>query len=83
MEKRFSLIEAPSKEFENSNTLSTNVLTIYPGECIMLDGFPKTRDTLSKFGIKTKVFNGNALCVGCEGGPTCLTRPIYRNKLSY
>ena len=40
--KGFQLIEAPMSEFEESNTLSTNVLAISPGNCIMLNGLPKT-----------------------------------------
>jgi N-dimethylarginine dimethylaminohydrolase len=77
--KGFQLIEAPMSEFEESNTLSTNVLAISPGNCVMLNGLPKTTEKLQKSGIKVQVFNGDALCIGCEGGPTCLTRPLYRS----
>ncbi len=77
-EKKITLLEAPFSEFENSNTLSTNVLATNPGECIMLDSVPETRQILQKAGITVKVFDGDALCVGCEGGPTCLTRPLLR-----
>ena len=80
IEKQFSLIEAPVLEFERSNTLSTNVLATSPGKCIMLDSVPNTRFALEKQGIQVKVFNGDSLCIGCEGGPTCLTRPILREK---
>ena len=77
--KEFNIIEAPYDEFEKSNTLSTNVLALSPGNCIMIDGFPKTRKALLDSGIKVQVFDGEALCIGCEGGPTCLTRPLLRN----
>ena len=77
--KGFQLIEAPMSEFEESNTLSTNVLAISPGNCVMLNGLPKTTEKLQKSGIKVQVFDGDALCIGCEGGPTCLTRPLYRS----
>jgi N-dimethylarginine dimethylaminohydrolase len=77
-EKNFSLIEAPYHEFEKSNTLSTNVLAIRPRKCIMLDSVPETTAVLRSAGITVKVFNGDALCIGCEGGPTCLTRPLLR-----
>ena len=80
IEKQFSLIEAPVLEFKRSNTLSTNVLATSPGKCIMLDSVPKTRLALEKHGIQIKVFNGDSLCIGCEGGPTCLTRPILREQ---
>ncbi len=75
----FELIEVPYDEFESSNTLCANILAIEPGNCIMVDGFPKTRGLLESAGIHVRVFDGQALCVGCEGGPTCLTRPILRS----
>lgn len=76
----FSLIELPYDEYENSSTLSGNILAIAPGECIMIDGFPQTRKLLEEVGIKVQVFTGDALCIGCEGGPTCMSRPIYRSQ---
>ena len=74
----FELIETPYAEFEESNTLSANVLAISPGRCIMIDGFSDTRHVLETAGIAVQVFDGDALCIGCEGGPTCLTRPLLR-----
>ena len=78
IDRGFTLIEAPYKEFEESGTLSTNVLATTPGECIMLDGLPETRSALTDAGVKVRVFDGESLCMGCEGGPTCLTRPLLR-----
>lgn len=77
--RNFQIIEAPYDEFESSSTLSTNVLAISPGNCIMLSNLPSTTKKLEEFGINVQVFNGHALCVGCEGGPTCLTRPLLRD----
>ncbi|MDE2648941.1 MAG: arginine deiminase family protein [Paracoccaceae bacterium] len=76
--KGFKLIEAPYEEFKKSNTLSTNILAMAPGDCLMLNGLPETRKALIQSGIKVEVFDGNELCIGCEGGPTCLTRPLLR-----
>ena len=78
LKKDFLLIEAPEKEFHHSHTLSTNVLATAPGNCIMIDGLPHTRNALEKEGINIRVFDGDALCIACEGGPTCLTRPLLR-----
>ena len=75
----YTLIPAPMSEFQSSGTLSTNVLTTSPGKCIMLAGLPKTRAVLETAGIEITVFDGDALCIGCEGGPTCLTRPVLRS----
>ena len=74
----FTLLEAPFDEFEESGTLSTNILSTAPGDCIMLGELPKTRAVLTAAGIKLRLFDGRALCIGCEGGPTCLTRPLLR-----
>ena len=49
-----------------------------PGDCLMLNGLPETKNALIRAGIKVDVFDGNELCIGCEGGPTCLTRPLLR-----
>ena len=76
--KSVKIISAPENEFFESDTLSTNVLAVAPGECLMLDNLPKTAKVLRNSGIKVTTFRAPALCIGCEGGPTCLTRPLYR-----
>jgi len=76
----FSLIEIPYDEYEKSGTLSGNILAVAPAECIMIDGFAQTRKLLQEAGIHVQVFAGDALCIGCEGGPTCMSRPIYRSQ---
>ena len=77
-EKEFTLLEAPYEEFVSSGTLSTNVLAVAPGHCIMIAGLPQTRAVLERAGIEVQLFQGDSLCIGCEGGPTCLTRPLLR-----
>jgi dimethylargininase len=76
----FKLIEIPYDEYEQSGTLSGNILAVAPAECIMIDGFTQTRKLLQAAGINVQVFVGDALCIGCEGGPTCMSRPIYRSQ---
>ena len=77
-EKDYELIEAPEDEFISSEGLNINVLTTKPGICVMISGFSKTTDALEKSGVIVHTFDGSSLCIGCEGGPTCLTRPILR-----
>ena len=77
--KGYDLIEAPEDEFISSEGLNINVLTIKPGICVMISGFPRTKKALEKKGVTVHPFNGESLCIGCEGGPTCLTRPIFRS----
>ena len=74
----FQLIDISRDEFESSGTLSANILALAPGRCIMIDGYPDTRKALEAAGVQVTVFNGKALCVGCEGGPTCMSRPVLR-----
>jgi len=72
------LIDADAEEFAASFGLSVNVLPTAPGEVIAVDGFAQTRRAMETAGCKVRVFAGDALCLPCEGGPTCLTRPILR-----
>ena len=76
--KGYELIEAPEDEFISSEGLNINVLAIKPGICVMISGCPKTKKAIEKKGITVYTFDGDSLCIGCEGGPTCLTRPILR-----
>ena len=78
-EKGYDLIEAPEDEFISSEGLNINVLAVRPGVCVMISGFPQTKKALEASGVKVHTFDGNSLCIGCEGGPTCLTRPIFRS----
>jgi len=74
----WTLLHAPTDEFEASNGLSLNVLMLSPQDVVMVDGFPKTRALMEAHGCRVQVFEGDALCIACEGGPTCLTRPVLR-----
>ncbi|AEF56307.1 dimethylarginine dimethylaminohydrolase family protein [Marinomonas posidonica] len=69
---------APEDEFTASFGLNLNVLPTSPDQCIMIDGFPKTKQVMEEHGVTVTVFEGDALCMACEGGPTCLTNPILR-----
>lgn len=76
--KGVDMIVAPADEFAASHGLSLNVLPTAPREVIMVGGFPQTRATMEAAGCSVSVFEADALCIACEGGPTCLTRPILR-----
>ena len=77
-EKSIKLLQAPEDEFNASFGLNLNVLPTAPGQLIMVDGFPKTRLLLEEAGCHVETFEADALCIACEGGPTCLTRPVLR-----
>jgi N-dimethylarginine dimethylaminohydrolase len=77
-ERGITMIVAPEEEFTASNGLNLNVLPTSPKKVIMVEGFPKTRAAMEAAGCEVETFPADALCIACEGGPTCLTRPILR-----
>jgi N-dimethylarginine dimethylaminohydrolase len=71
----FRLVEVPDEEFA---TMGPNVLALAPGECLMLEGSPITRRRLEAAGCEVQTYRGEEISLKAEGGPTCLTRPIWR-----
>src|SRR5262249_58725071 len=71
----FRLVEVPEAEFA---TMGPNVLALAPGECLMLEGNPITRRRLESAGCEVQTYRGDEISLKAEGGPTCLTRPIWR-----
>jgi N-dimethylarginine dimethylaminohydrolase len=72
------LVEGDGGEFAASNGLSLNVLPTSPRQVIAVAGFPRTAAAMEAAGCTVTTFQADALCIACEGGPTCLTRPILR-----
>lgn len=72
------LVHGDADEFSASNGLSLNVLPTAPRQVIAVAGFPKTAAAMEKAGCTVATFEADALCIACEGGPTCLTRPVLR-----
>lgn len=77
-ERGFECLEANEKEFMASGGLSVNVLALGPRKCLTLAGFPRTLRTMKDAGCEVTCFMADALCLPCEGGPTCLTLPLWR-----
>jgi len=75
----YDLLHAPTDELEASAGLSVNVLATGPRRGIAVDGFPRTVDLMRSAGCDVTVFRADELCIPCEGGPTCLTRPLLRD----
>ncbi len=76
----YELLHAPHDEFEASMGLNLNVLATGPRRCIGVDGFPETQRLMREAGCEVEVFTADELCLPCEGGPTCLTRPLHRQR---
>jgi dimethylargininase len=74
-DRGMDLIEVPEDEF---NTMGTNVLTIAPRLCMVVEGNPVTEQRLRDAGCRVLRYKGDEITLKSEGGPTCLTRPILR-----
>lgn len=72
----FRLVEVPDEEFV---TMGPNVLALSPGNCVMLDRNPVTKQRLEAAGCRVQTYRGDEISLKAEGGATCLTRPILRN----
>jgi dimethylargininase len=73
------LLEVPEREF--GRTQGTNVLAVAPRKCVLLEENPVTKRLLEKAGCEVVTFPGAPLSLKAEGGPTCLTRPVWRDPL--
>jgi N-dimethylarginine dimethylaminohydrolase len=71
------LIEVPEEEFA---TQGPNVLALAPRQLLMLDGNPVTRRRLEGAGCEVATYRGREISLKAEGGPTCLTRPVWREE---
>jgi N-dimethylarginine dimethylaminohydrolase len=75
LQRGYQLIEVPDEEFDS---MGCNVLALAPRQCLMVDGNPVTKAALKKAGCTVTVYKGEEISVKGGGGPTCLTRPVYR-----
>jgi dimethylargininase len=69
------LVEVPEEEFP---TQGSNVLALAPRKALMLEGNPVTRRLLEEAGCEVATYRGREISFKAEGGPTCLTRPLWR-----
>jgi dimethylargininase len=76
-EKGFSLIEVPEEEYL---TMATNILAIAPKTCLTIEGNPKTKAKLEQAGMQVLTYKGEEISHKAEGGATCLTRSILRER---
>jgi N-dimethylarginine dimethylaminohydrolase len=76
LKRRFELVEVPDEELA---TLAPNVLALAPRRCLMLEGSPVTRGRLEAAGCEVTTYRGDEISLKAEGGPTCLTLPLWRS----
>ncbi len=77
-EMGYGLLHIPVDEFQSSAGLCVNVLATAPRVGIAIAGFDKTRKLMTEAACEIATFEADELCLPCEGGPTCLTRPLLR-----
>ncbi len=75
IQRGFEFVEVPEEEFES---MGCNVLALAPRKCLIVAGNPITESRLNAAGCEVITYTGQEISVKGGGGPTCLTRPIYR-----
>ncbi len=74
-----ALVAVPDDEVA---TQAPNVLAVSPRRLIMLEGNPVTQEKLERAGCWVDTYRGREISLKAEGGPTCLTRPVWREPPS-
>jgi N-dimethylarginine dimethylaminohydrolase len=59
-------------------TMGCNVLAVEPRLVLMMNGNPRTRAALEAAGCQVHGYEGSEISLKGDGGPTCLTAPIWR-----
>jgi dimethylargininase len=75
-DREIRVVPVDADEYE---TMGCNVLAVEPRRVVMLDGNPRTRAALESAGCEVHVYDGSEISLKGDGGPTCLTQPIWRS----
>ncbi|HEX8814998.1 MAG TPA: arginine deiminase family protein [Terriglobales bacterium] len=73
--RKFRFIEVDPSE---RDTLACNVLALGEKRLLAIEENDKTNEKLRRAGFEVLTFPGSELCINGGGGPTCLTRPLFR-----
>jgi N-dimethylarginine dimethylaminohydrolase len=60
------------------DTLACNILALGNNRLLAIEENMKTNARLRQAGFDVRTFPGSELCINGSGGPTCLTRPLFR-----
>lgn len=74
-DRGWRFIEVPDEEFES---MACNVLAVGPSDVIAMDGNPTTRARMEAAGCSVRTYPGQEISYNRAGGPTCLSRPLWR-----
>ena len=65
----------PEEEFDS---MGCNVLATAPRACLIVKGNKVTKQRLHQAGCTVLEYEGQEISYKGGGGPTCLTRPLWR-----
>jgi N-dimethylarginine dimethylaminohydrolase len=74
-ERGIEVVEVPDEEF---GTMGPNVLALGPRQALALEGNDETRRRMERAGVDVVTYRGDEISRKGDGGPTCLTRPLWR-----
>ncbi len=66
-------------DYSERDTLACNVLSLGRGRLVAIEENSRTNQRLREAGFEVHTFGGSELCINGSGGPTCLTRPLFRS----
>ena len=72
----FQFIEIDTGE---RDTLACNVLALGERRLLAIEENRRTNQKLRAAGFDVRTFPGSEICINGSGGPTCLTRPLFRS----
>lgn len=75
-ERGWTLIPCDDDEYD---TQGCNILAVAPDVAVMYDSAPKVAARLREAGVEVLEVSAPNLTLG-DGGPTCLTRPVWRQN---
>ena len=75
-ERGIQVVPVAADEYE---TMACNVLAVGPRRVIMVNGNPRTRAALEAAGCEVHGYDGSEISLKGDGGPTCLTAPVWRS----
>jgi N-dimethylarginine dimethylaminohydrolase len=75
-ERGIEVVEVPDEEFESQGP---NVLALAPRRALALAGNDETRRRMERAGVDVVTYRGDEISRKGDGGPTCLTRPLWRS----
>jgi N-dimethylarginine dimethylaminohydrolase len=76
-ERGIQTVDVPEEEFDS---FGPNVLAIAPREAVIFEGNPRTAEGLRQAGATVHEVPGGDIGIKGGGGPTCLTRPVLRER---